>query len=103
MKDLQKDLQLEFSECDADVRPYIPHMSVGQAKRAKHVEAFKAEVEDTMKAFCHAGMERFWGLEWLVDRVVVIEREGQHDPFHVVGEVLLHPGMSTAIYCSSQR
>ncbi|KZP04458.1 hypothetical protein FIBSPDRAFT_843964 [Athelia psychrophila] len=91
VENLQKALQLEFSECDADTRPYVPHLSIGQVKRPKHVEALKVEVEATMKAFCPAGMEGFWGLDWLVDRVVVIEREGQHDPFRVVGEVLLYP------------
>ncbi|KAF7985453.1 hypothetical protein HWV62_5201 [Athelia sp. TMB] len=87
VKSLQKALQQEFAECDADTRPYVPHLSIGQAKRAKHAQALKAEVDETMKQFSRA--EAGWTLEWVVDRVAVIEREGQHDPFRVVGEVFL--------------
>lgn len=87
VKALQKALQHEFSECNADIRAYVPHLSIGQAKRVEHVEGLKDEIEATMRSFCQTELE--WGLAWLVDRITVIEREGQHDPFRIMGEVLL--------------
>lgn len=84
---LQEALQIEFSECDAEDRPFIPHLSVGQAKRAKGVASLQGKIDEVMKDF--SGSEANWTLDWLVDRVVVIEREGHTDPFKIVGEVML--------------
>lgn len=90
VKNLQVLLQQEFAECDADNRPYVPHLSIGQAKRAKHAEALKTKTNETMKQFCQSEAE--WSLEWSVEKIFVIEREGQYDPFRVVGEVSLERG-----------
>lgn len=86
IKTLQDALQLEVGECDADTRPYVPHLSIGQTKGTKGIVALEEEIQSEMTSYCQIAD---WALDWLVDKVVVIEREG-YDPFRVVGEVLLN-------------
>jgi hypothetical protein len=86
IKTLQNALQLEFAECDADTRPFVPHLSIGQAKRTKDVVALKGDIQTVMASYCQTDD---WSLDWLVDAVVVLEREGYSEPFEVVSAVLL--------------
>lgn len=100
--DLQAELQKEFAECNADDRPFTPHLSVGQARGGRAAEGLKAEVDQVMTDFVKTssstsqGPHEFndsghgdWQLDWTVDRVFVIERQGFKDRFKIVEEVLL--------------
>jgi len=89
---LQAKLQEEFQECKADLRLFNPHLSIGQARGEKAAGALEAETEKTMACFVADGaVDQLlpWSLNWDVDRVCVIEREGFKDRFRVVEEVLL--------------
>ncbi|KZF22178.1 hypothetical protein L228DRAFT_268663 [Xylona heveae TC161] len=48
---LQAALQTEFAECDADKRPFTPHLSLGQAKAESSVTDFEKEVERVIRRF----------------------------------------------------
>lgn len=116
LESLQAALQAEFSECDADGRPFVAHLSVGQVSgsRSGAVEALVGEVESVVGQFLDAGgarsggegehgndapkhakatsdsskeFDQAQGLRWLVDRVYVIERKGFKDRFRIVGEM----------------
>lgn len=109
--EMQAKLQAEFTECDADDRTFTPHLSVGQARGAEAARALEGKVEGAIRDFLREGNkgkgevsnatedqeiastkdidEGMSGLEWYVDRVVVIERKGFHARFKVVGEVML--------------
>lgn len=95
VKDLQSALQSEFSECDADERSFTAHLSIGQAPGAKAARKLSEETESTVKEFLDSSGEPLHaerngtGLVWHVDRIFVIEREGFHDPFRIIGEVEL--------------
>jgi len=92
---LQTALQTEFSECNADTRPFNPHLSIGQASGAKAAESLAEEVRSTVEDFLareskgskDAIRPGDADLIWHVDRVFVIERTGYHDPFRIVGDV----------------
>ena len=104
---LHDSLQKEFDECSTDTRPFTPHLSVGQASSAQAAEAIVAAAREGVDDFLAAqriskaageplvdddrDQEQATGLEWLVDRVYVIEREGYHGRFEVVGEIVLDP------------
>ena len=85
LRQLQAALQAEFSECDADQRPFVPHLSIGQADSddgaQRLAETIKAQVVDFTKSQP--------ALDWDVDQVFVIERKGFHGRFGVVGAVRL--------------
>jgi 2'-5' RNA ligase len=91
---LQAELQAEFAECDADDRPFTPHLSMGQAKSQTGAEALMTEVKKTVSEFTSqrtSGEEKLQSsaLQWHIDTVFVIEREGFHDRFKIVGAVKL--------------
>lgn len=114
VKELQARLQAEFAECDADDRPYTPHLSLGQAVGSDSAQTLGMEARDVIESFLgfrgqgdsegsqeHEVKEvaaderqprRSDGLEWLVDRVFVIDRKGFKDRFKIVGEVELGQG-----------
>jgi len=101
MLKLQRQLQIEFVECDADSRPFTAHLSLGQCGGEKQIERLADEIETEIGSFLEKnaaqGTQRqgyheandMKGLPWLVDRVFVLERNGYKDPFHVVGEIML--------------
>lgn len=92
VKELQASLQSEFSECDADDRPFVPHLSLGQVKKARGLAELHNDLDAAMKAFLLEDID--WSIEWPVGSVVVIERNGYSDPFRVVGEVTFPDLMS---------
>jgi 2'-5' RNA ligase len=92
---LHSALQDEFRECNADTRLFTPHLSIGQVAGRAPAEELVEEAEDVVEAFLKSENEvgseernSLNGLEWLVDRVYVIEREGYNDRFKVVGEIM---------------
>jgi len=94
---LRAALQGEFAECDADARPFVPHLSVGQARGARDAESLGEKAGRVVREFVgrSEGGDGVEGqgngamLVWHVDRVFVIERKGFHDPFRVVESVEL--------------
>ena len=94
---LREALQLEFAECDADPRVYVPHLPVGQASGLGDTRRLGGEVEGVVGEFAGGlvgsggrdGRDGEGVLVWCVDRVFVIERMGFHDPFQIVGDVEL--------------
>ena len=109
IKRLQAELQAEFAECNADGRPFTPHLSVGQAKSSDAAKALEEQIVHAVQEHMAGAHEcssntdakkdvpkthhvkttaegRF-GLEWFVDHIAVIERKGYHGRFEVVGKV----------------
>ena len=94
---LREALRLEFAECDADPRVYVPHLSVGQVRGQGDAQRLGGEVEGVVGEFAGGlvegggrdGRDGDGALIWRVDRVFVIERMGFHDPFQIVGDVEL--------------
>ncbi|KAH7128491.1 2'-5' RNA ligase superfamily-domain-containing protein, partial [Dendryphion nanum] len=92
LSQLQAALQAEFAECDADVRPFRPHLSVGQASSDKGALALVEEMKDSIRAFLsensdQKGISSSLALNWEVDQVFVIERIGFHGRFNIIGTV----------------
>ena len=94
LKDLQSALQMEFSECSADSRPFTPHLSVGQSNSDHdalqlHEDLAKQIIEFT--ADQNLGKDDIGtpSLHWHIDAVFVIERHGFHGRFNVVSTVPL--------------
>ncbi|KAF0690409.1 Aste57867_18141 [Aphanomyces stellatus] len=124
---LQAALQAAFPECNHDTRPFVPHLTLGQAAGGKQAaEALVARMDNVLRehmpskttkdegddvdealfnAMANAAITTTtqedpfrkatadpttpWSYEWTVARVVVLERQGFADPFHIVGEVPL--------------
>ena len=82
---LQAALQAEFSECDADKRPFVPHLSIGQARSDIDAEKLANEM---IKHFAGNNMSQPV-IDWHVDQVCVIERKGFHDRFQIVAAIPL--------------
>jgi len=101
MLELQRQLWIEFVECDADSRPCTAHLSLGQCDGEKQIERLADEIEMDIGSFLKKNTAQgtqgqgyhevndMKGLPWLVDRVFVLERKGYKDPFHVMGEIML--------------
>ncbi|KAF2119885.1 2'-5' RNA ligase superfamily-domain-containing protein [Lophiotrema nucula] len=93
--DLQAALQAEFAECNADTRPFNPHLSIGQAKSDDGAESLSLEAKRSVADFLMSSRPeeqreaRSVALDWSVDKLFVIERKGFHDRFVVVGVVEL--------------
>lgn len=92
VQQLQAALQAEFAECNADDRPFQPHLSIGQASSDAGVQELEGEIRRSIKEFNGAGDgKKPTVLDWYVDTVYVIERQGYHDRFQVVGSIPLGP------------
>jgi 2'-5' RNA ligase len=85
IKQLQAALQAEFTECDVDHRPFTPHLSVGQAKTGIVADQLAKEIRNSIAEFRQLQNSVPVVLDWLVDKVYVIERKGFHDRFTIVG------------------
>jgi len=96
LRRLQEALQAQFAECNVDSRPFTPHLSVGQARTAHESAALQSEIRDSIVDFLSRAqsegskekVERAV-LDWYVDKVYVLEREGFHSRFRVIGAVNL--------------
>jgi hypothetical protein len=86
---LQAALQAEFSECDSDSRPFTPHLSVGQARSDANAQKLGDEVRKSVSEHLSGSQGNLFQLEWLVDKVYVIERKGYHGRFQVVEAIEL--------------
>lgn len=84
---LQAALQAEFAECNTDSRPFTPHLSLGQARTDKAVHQLSREISNSVAGFHRRQEDVANSLDWLVDKVYVIERKGFHGRFTVVGSV----------------
>lgn len=94
LKPLQNALQKEFSECDADQRPFTPHLSVGQANSDKGAQNLGDKIRKSIRD--HLSRQSSDGegspeavLDWHVDEIYVIERKGYHGRFNIVGAIKL--------------
>ncbi|KAH7071713.1 2'-5' RNA ligase superfamily-domain-containing protein [Paraphoma chrysanthemicola] len=87
---LQSALQTEFAECDADQRPFKPHLSVGQAHSDKGATAVAEAIKNSVtEHLTHHDEVDAVALDWHVDKVFVIERKGYHGRFEVVDSIEL--------------
>lgn len=87
VKQLQAALQMEFAECDADRRPFVPHLSLGQVRTDAEEERMRIHVDEaTMDHFSKLIVDE---LNWIVDTVYVIEREGYKTPFKIIDAINL--------------
>ncbi|KAF2200173.1 hypothetical protein GQ43DRAFT_441805 [Delitschia confertaspora ATCC 74209] len=93
---LQVALQAEFSQCIADDRPFVPHLSVGQAWNERTSTNLHKEIKDSISNFLSKigpnpskEGEIPACLDWYVDQVYVLERNGFHGRFQVIGSVKL--------------
>lgn len=107
VKKLQAELQAEFAECDAETRPFRPHLSIGQAVLDNSIDKLSQEAAEIVRDFMQeksedAGQARpkiqdmstsdepsSARLSWNVDKVFVIERKSYTGRFKVVGVVEL--------------
>lgn len=90
VQQLQAALQAEFAECNADQRPYTPHLSVGQADSDTGAQKLGDEIKDSIIDFNRDREESTpIALDWHIDKVYVIERKGFNDRFKVVGTIEL--------------
>jgi 2'-5' RNA ligase len=91
VQELQAALQAEFLDVKADRRPYKPHLSIGQAKSwddiGKLSEAIRKSVSDFLSR--NGQDDAPIALDWLVDRVCVIERNGSNDRFKTIETIEL--------------
>lgn len=87
VKQLQAFLRAEFPECDSDSRPFTPHLSIGQAKTDTVVKQVNKEINNSVSEFLRNQDGHLKTLDWLIDKVYVIERKGFHDRFKVVGTI----------------
>jgi 2'-5' RNA ligase len=85
---LQAALQAEFAECDADKRPYVPHLTLGQARSDGRVRKLNEEIKRIFLSNAETREGSPLVLDWLIDKVYVIERKGGYSsPFKIVGAV----------------
>jgi len=90
VQQLHAALQAEFTECDADQRPFTPHLSVGQAQSDAGAQKLGEEIKRSVAHFNNGVDEDLpVALDWYVDKVYVIERKGYRDRFQVVGSIEL--------------
>ncbi|KAF2442736.1 hypothetical protein P171DRAFT_455741 [Karstenula rhodostoma CBS 690.94] len=84
---LQAALQTQFAECDHDQRPFVPHLSLGQAKTdAQQTQLCGMLNKGVTDRIIESETKE---LPWLVDSVYVIERKGFKDRFKIVGAIKL--------------
>lgn len=86
---LQAVLQAEFSECDSDTRPFVPHLSVGQARSDAGAQTLGEELKRSLSEHWNGASESKYQLDWFVDKVYVIERKGYHGRFEIVDAIEL--------------
>jgi 2'-5' RNA ligase len=84
---LQAALQAEFTECNADQRPFTPHLSVGQANSDDGARKLGDEIRNSITGFTGNSEGAPIALDWYVDKVFVIERKGYHGRFNIIGSI----------------
>ncbi|EMD94773.1 hypothetical protein COCC4DRAFT_203586 [Bipolaris maydis ATCC 48331] len=94
IRKLQAALHSEFSvnEVDRDRRPFMPHLSVGKTKSQGGVDTISVEIAKSISRFRTHNVEKdnkSTALEWYVDRVHVLERKDEKDPFKIIGTISL--------------
>ncbi|KAF1844184.1 uncharacterized protein K460DRAFT_369052 [Cucurbitaria berberidis CBS 394.84] len=89
IQQLQADFQAEFSECNADQRPFTPHLSMGQAGSEQGALLLREEIKKSVRELTTVKEELPMALDWYVDKVFVIERTGYKDRFKIVGTIEL--------------
>lgn len=90
VQELQALLQAKFPECDADQRPFQPHLSLGQATGDSDAERLGEETKRAVSDFVGRNGESAAALlEWHVDRVHVIRRKGYKGRFRITENIEL--------------
>lgn len=90
VQQLQAALQAEFAECNADQRPFTPHLSVGQARSDTGAQNLGEKIKRSIVEFKNGSEENLSAtLDWHIDKVYVIERKGFHGRFEVVDSIEL--------------
>ncbi|KAL5378487.1 hypothetical protein DPSP01_009068 [Paraphaeosphaeria sporulosa] len=84
---LQAALQTEFAECNHDQRPFVPHLSLGQAESDAQQTRIRIELHNRVTEYSTDSETK--ELPWFVDTIYVIERKGFKDRFNIVGGIKL--------------
>jgi len=84
---LQAALQAEFKECDAEKRPFTPHLSLGQAESDYAALRLREEARRVVAGSVGQEGGASGLLHWHVDKVHVITRKGYRDRFREVGSI----------------
>ncbi|KAF2261765.1 hypothetical protein CC78DRAFT_340505 [Lojkania enalia] len=92
--ELQAALQSEFAECDADGRPFTPHLSLGGARSDKGAQDICDAIRNSIANLQLSEAPEQEDkqpivLNYYVDKVFVIARKGFHDRFQIIGAVEL--------------
>lgn len=88
VQQLQAALLAEFPECHVDKRPYIPHLSVGQANSEAGAQQLRDVINKSISEHLTVQEDGTpMALQWYIDTVFVIERKGFHDRFKPVGAI----------------
>jgi 2'-5' RNA ligase len=89
---LQAVLQQEFAEVNADRRPFVPHLSVGQVKSEARLDELRTLIRKRIAEHLdHSPNDEVMpaALDWHVDQVCVIQRNTYNDRFKVVETIKL--------------
>lgn len=88
---LQAALQAEFFGFDQGHRPFKPHLSVGQERITDGTATLEADITKSVSEFVSKNSigSAPVALDWHVDRVHVIQREGYKDRFKIIGTIEL--------------
>jgi 2'-5' RNA ligase len=86
---LQAALQAEFTEYKAE-RAYSPYLSVGQVTSYRDAQDIAEETKRTVSQFVTSLEPKPRAvLDWYIDKVFILERQGIRAPYKVVGTVEL--------------
>jgi 2'-5' RNA ligase len=84
-------LQAEFCHVRPDRRTFNPHLSVGHARNQDERDKLSGAIKESVSDFLSNSEKEHVpiALDWLVDRVHVIERKGYKDRFKIIGTIEL--------------
>ncbi len=87
---LQLALEDEFSECNRNWRPAVPHLCVGQAHPPEGPKPLSKAIKKSVADFLSdADAATSTSLDWKVDSIFVLEHDDEDDRFRITGTIEL--------------
>jgi 2'-5' RNA ligase len=89
VQELHAVLQAEFCDVRADRRLFKPHLSMGQARNQDDRDKLSGAIKESVSDFLSNSEKEDvpLALDWLVDRVHVIERNDYKARFNIIGTI----------------